>query len=36
MNKFSQEESDLHEINDSIKNIEKEIVRGSILKTGKG
>ena len=35
MNKFSEEESDLHEINDSIKNIEKEIVRGSILKTEK-
>ena len=35
VNKFSQEESDLHEINDSIKNIEKEIVRGSILKTEK-
>ncbi len=34
-NKFSQEENDLHEINNSIKNIEKEIVRGSILKTEK-
>ena len=35
VNKFSQEESDLHEINDAIKNIEKEIVRESILKTEK-
>ena len=35
VSKFSQEESDLNEISDSIKNIEKEIVRGSILKTGK-
>ena len=35
VNKFLQEESDSHAISDSIKNIEKEIVRGSILKTGK-
>ena len=35
VSKFSQEESDSNEISDSIKNIEKEIVRGSILKTGK-
>ncbi len=35
VNKFSQEETDLHILNDSIKKIEKEIVRGSILTTGK-
>jgi polyribonucleotide nucleotidyltransferase len=35
VNKFSAEEKDLPAINDSIKKIEKEIVRGSILTTGK-
>ncbi|MAZ46074.1 MAG: polyribonucleotide nucleotidyltransferase [Rickettsiales bacterium] len=33
--KFSEDENELHKIVDSIKKVEKDIVRGSILKTGK-
>ena len=33
--KFNKDDSELHLINDAIKDVEKEIVRSSVLKTGK-